>query len=146
MNYYLIPVVDSCVYYNLKSLKDNLKEKSLLLYERELKKLDILYESSSQKKSSLEVEYNNYLLDTKRLYIEKNIPQYIVARGNLYSIREVVTGIKIISSSKVNLEMNEISKNMALEYLEDNCSYNDSVNNFFDVKICSNKKVRKIKK
>ena len=114
MNYYLIPVVDSCVYYNLKSLKDNLKEKSLLLYERELKKLDILYESSSQKKSSLEVEYNNYLLDTKRLYIEKNIPQYIVARGNLYSIREVVTGIKIISSSKVNLEMNEISKNMAL--------------------------------
>lgn len=145
MNYYLIPIVDNYIYYNSKSLRDNLKEKNLLLYEKELKKSKILYNQNNIIVSQLMMEYNDYALEIKELYNTENIPQYIVAKGNLYSIREVVTGVKLEVSSEVNLKIREISKRKALKYLEENCSYSSKVNNFFDVVINNKKKVRKLK-
>lgn len=129
MKYYLIPLVDSDIYYHGESLKDILRESFPLLAKREEQRVDILYSTrifdSIPKK---ELDAHNY--ETKLMYQKENIPMYLIAYGDELKAHEIVSGEVLSVKYPAALEIRKVTKDDAEKYFKEN-DYFNKISNYF---------------
>lgn len=133
--YYLIPLVDHDIYLNDISLINILKEKYPILAERENKRISILYSVSPliAMPESVEQKYKVHNIETKIMYQELQVPQYLIA----YKIedcraKEILTGKEISSRYEAALGIRSVTEEEVKKYYYDT-NYEENIKNFFQI-------------
>jgi len=116
--YYLIPMTDDDVYLGDKTLKSILDSSNHELVQREKERIDILYSVSPVFKMPeyIKRKYEEYCIETKRIYDKLQVPYYLIAYGNDESAEEIVTKSKITPKYPAALGIRRVSKELAEEY------------------------------
>lgn len=135
--YYLIPMTDRDIYIDDKSLCSILKESHPILMDREEERIDILYSTSPLVRMPIteEIRYKKHKEETKKMYHELQVPEYIIAYGNECEAREILTNAEIISRYLAALSIRGVTKEKAKEYYYINNYYEKIVNYFNNLSI-----------
>ena len=109
--YYLIPMLEKDISFNGIPLNQILKHKQPILIDREEERIDILYSTSPLVRMPLseEIRYKKHNDDTKKMYHRLGVPYCIIAYGNEYEAREILTDAKIVPEYKAALGIREIN-------------------------------------
>lgn len=96
--YFLIPIYEDLIYYNGKDLLGLLQEQLPYLYERERKRIEIIYSGGmfSPVDENKLAKHNEM---TQVIYDISLIPYYIAGTGNGIEVTEIVTGEKLTTDS-----------------------------------------------
>lgn len=127
--YFLIPIYDELIYYNGKDLLGLLQEQLPYLYERECKRIEIIYSGGmfSPVDENKLAKHNEM---TQVIYDISLIPYYIACIGNGIEVTEIVTGEKLTTVYPPNLGVRKVTKEKFDEYIHQN-NYALKVKNYF---------------
>jgi len=139
--YYLIPITTTGIYFNGKELYEILKETYPELAQREEERINIIY-SACPKIGITEIikqKYNKHIHETKKIYNEKKVPQYLIAYGNDSCAEEILTKAKIQPKYAAALGVRNATEEEVCEYYH-NSNYEINITNYFNnIKIvCKN--------
>lgn len=130
MKYYLIPLVDTDIYYHCQSLRDILREKFPLLARREEQRIDILYSTRFYEPIPKQ-ELNAHNHETMLIYQKETIPMYLIAYGtDELSAHEIFSGEVLLAKYPAALGIREVTKDSAEKYFKEN-DYFNKISNFF---------------
>lgn len=129
MKYYLVPVVDNDILLYGEELGKVFQKKFPALYEMESKRIDILY-STRFFMPIPEVKLKDHNAETRMAYAQSCVPTQLIAKGDDFCAREVVTGRKLTSKYPAALGIREVSKESAEKYFNTH-DYFNRVTNYF---------------
>lgn len=129
--YYLIPILDRDILIDGTPTKEILKKNYPELYKMEEERICILYSSNpcETMPQKDKVRYREHIKNIKNKINELMVPPYIIAIGNGFEVKELLTGKPITTNYYSALAVREVSKEKALEhYYQDN--YRERIVNF----------------
>ena len=127
MKYYLIPLVDTDIYYHCQSLRDILREKFPLLARREEQRIDILYSTRFYEPIPKQ-ELNAHNHETMLIYQKENIPMYLIAYGtDELSAHEIFSREVLLAKYPAALGIREVTKDSAEKYFKENDYFNSYI-------------------
>lgn len=129
MKYYLVPVVDNDILLYGEELGKVFQKKFPALYEMESKRIEILY-STRYFMPIPYVKLQDHNAETRSSYAKSCVPTHLIAKGDDFCAREIVTGRKLCPKYPAALGIREVSKEEAENYFECN-NYYKRVTNYF---------------
>lgn len=116
--YYLVPIIDSEINLNGKSLRNILGASHPELVQREAERIGILYSVSPivEMPISVKEKYKQHNVETKKMYEDAKVPYYLIAYGNDKCAEEILTKAKITGKYPAALGVRSVSKEKAEEY------------------------------
>lgn len=130
-SFYLIPITDSSIYLNNKPLRDILESSHPELIRREDERINILYSEGLDMSESLEEEYEQYVINTKKLYDKMQVPEYLIAYGNDKHAKEIITNSEITAEFSAALGCRRVSIEKAEKYYNDT-DYETKIRKYFN--------------
>ena len=126
IKFYKIPMRTNFASTENGKLIDILKEKYPELYKREMETIKLQYVDEPLPKDVL----NRYYQETSLMYMERGVPEYIIAAAEEDKMYEYWTRTPL-NISKVILNKHEIEEEAAYYYILDNADYMDVASDLF---------------
>ena len=131
--YYLIPIIEDDIYLDGKPLRNILELLHPELVQREKKRIEILYSIPPifEMPKIVKDKYEQHNIETKKMYEEAQVLEYLIAYGNDRCAKEIFTNTKIKGKYSAALGIRSVSKEKAMEYYITS-NYAEKIHKYFN--------------